>query len=266
MKLIDRYIGRQIIFTALFAVSVLTFVLVLGNVFKLLDVLINHDVPLEIIISVVAYILPFSLTYTIPWGFVTAVLLVFGKLSAENEFIALRSSGVSITRICVPLFWLLLVCVGICLWINLDVAPRAQNNMKNAVVRLATQDPLALFGSDHVIDDFPGKKIYVEAKNGRELKNILVYELDKDSNVMSLLFAKKGELETKNDMVLLHIYDARYEQHDPAFPDDWNKVHDGIVMQESTFEIPLKELYEKYKKVRIPSQIMPGELWKDAKI
>jgi LPS export ABC transporter permease LptF len=266
MKLLDRYIGREILFTTLFGVSVLTFVLVLGNLFKqLLDVLINHDVPLSIILSFIAYIIPFALTFTIPWGFLTAVLLVFGRLSAENELIALKSSGISITRICVSLFFLSLACVGICLWINLDVAPRAQSNMKSAVMNLATQNPLSLFGSDHVIEDFPGKKIYVEDKNGRELKNILVYEMDKDANVLRVIFAKKGELQTNGEAVLLHIYDARFEQRDPDAPTDLDKIHEGIVMKESVFAIPLKELYEKYTRQKGPSQETPRELRKEVK-
>src|SRR3982751_2242062 len=98
MKLLDRYIARQVLVTALFAIGVLSLVLVLGNIFKqILDLLVNHDVPLEYIISFIGYIIPFSLTFTIPWGFLTAVLLVFGKMSAENELIALRANGVSIT-------------------------------------------------------------------------------------------------------------------------------------------------------------------------
>lgn len=266
MKLIDRYIGREILFTTLFAVSVLTFVLVLGNLFKqLFDVMINHAVPMELILSFVAYIIPFSLTYTIPWGFVTAVLLVFGKLSAENELVALRSNGVSITRICMPLFSLALLCVGICLWINLDVAPRAQNNAKNAMVKVATQNPLALFESDHVIDEFPGKKIYVEGKNGRELKNILVYDLNKqDSSVVRVLFAKKGELRTSADSVMLDIFDVQVEQHDPSDPANLEKIRNGT-MSETVFPIPLQDLYAKYGRLRVPSQEMPGELWKQVK-
>src|SRR5450432_2928349 len=113
MKLLDRYVGKEILTTSMFAIAVLSLVLVLGNVFKqLLDLLVNHDVPLEYIISFIAYILPFSLTFTIPWGFLTAVLLVFGKMSAENELIALRSNGVSIPRICYSVLVLSAVCVG----------------------------------------------------------------------------------------------------------------------------------------------------------
>src|SRR5438445_4390920 len=108
------------LFTALMAIAVLSMVLVLGNVFKqLFELLVNHNVPIEFILSFIAYILPFSLTFTIPWGFLTAVLLVFGKMSAENELIALRSNGVSIPRICVPLLFLAIVaCV---IWLSINV-------------------------------------------------------------------------------------------------------------------------------------------------
>ena len=57
----------------------------------------------EYLLTFIAYVLPFSLIFTIPWGLLTAILLVFGRLSADNELIALRSNGVSIGRICVSL-------------------------------------------------------------------------------------------------------------------------------------------------------------------
>src|SRR4051795_11563675 len=119
MKLIDRVISREVIVNLLFAIFVLSLVLVVGNIFrKLLPLLVNHDVPVEYLISFIAYVLPFSLIFTIPWGLLTAVLLVFGRLSADNELIALRSNGVSITRICVSLAAVALLCCAICFWLN----------------------------------------------------------------------------------------------------------------------------------------------------
>ena len=142
MRILDRYIGRQVLTTALFAIAVLSLVLVLGNVFKqLLDLLVNHDVPLEYILSFIAYIIPFSLTFTIPWGFLTAVLLIFGRLSAENELIALRSNGISIPRVALPPLLLSLVCVGICFWINVDVAPEGAGADEGGALQHRHQQP-----------------------------------------------------------------------------------------------------------------------------
>src|SRR5438309_11079610 len=115
MKLIDRFVSRELIVNVLFAIAVLSLVLVVGNIFrKLLPLLVNHDVPMEYLITFIAYVLPFSLIFTIPWGLLTAILLVFGRLSADNELIALRSNGVSITIICITLGSRSLVCTANC--------------------------------------------------------------------------------------------------------------------------------------------------------
>src|SRR6201981_338764 len=114
MKLIDRAISRELLVNVLFAIFVLSLVLVVGNIFrKLLPLLVNHDVPVEYLITFIAYVLPFSLIFTIPWGLLTAVLLVFGRLSADNELIALRCNGVSISRICIPLGAIAAICTVI---------------------------------------------------------------------------------------------------------------------------------------------------------
>src|SRR5687768_12500545 len=106
--------------TTTIAVTVLSVVLVLGNVFKkLLELLVKNDTPIELVLSFVAYILPFSLTFTIPWGCLTAVLLVFGKMSGENELIAFRANRVRIPRICLSVLGLAAVCVGMCFWLNI---------------------------------------------------------------------------------------------------------------------------------------------------
>src|SRR5919199_2376750 len=103
MKLIDRALSRELLMNLFFAVAVLSLVLVIGNIFRrLLPLLVNHDVPPEYLLTFIAYVLPFSLVFTIPWGLLTAVLLTFGRLSADNELVALRSTGVSVPRICVP--------------------------------------------------------------------------------------------------------------------------------------------------------------------
>lgn len=251
MKLIDRVISRELLVNVLFAILVLSLVLVVGNIFrKLLPLLVNHDVPVEYLISFIAYVLPFSLIFTIPWGLLTAVLLVFGRLSADNELIALRSNGVSITRICVPLGFVALVCCLICLWLNVQVAPAAQEKLRSTIFDLATRNPMALFGSDQVIDQFPGRKIYVGKKEGNKLDNIIVFEMNDDALPIRVTYARTGMLEAdlENKRILMHLYDARYQQRDEKDPFDLGKIRDGISMTEGTLPISLEELYEKEKK------------------
>ena len=251
VKLIDRFVSRELIVNVLFAIAVLSLVLVVGNIFrKLLPLLVNHDVPVEYLISFIAYIFPFSLIFTIPWGLLTATLLVFGRLSADNELIALQSNGVSITRICVPLAGIALVCTALCFWLNAAVAPAAQMKLRGMIFDLATRDPMALFGSDQVIDQFPGRKIYVGKKEGNKLENILVFEMNQAGIPMRVTHARTGMLEADlpNKRILMHLYNARYQQRDENAPFDLRRIRDGINMAEGTLPISLEELYEKEKK------------------
>ena len=144
----------------------------------------------------------------------TAWLLIFGRLSAENELIALRSNGISVPRVCVPVFFLALVCVAICFWINVDIAPKAQEQMKAALYNIATSNPIAMFGSDQIIDEFPGKLIYVEKKEVAKLENILMYELNDHGDPVTEVHARSGQLLTDlegKQQIILRLKDERYQ-------------------------------------------------------
>jgi lipopolysaccharide export LptBFGC system permease protein LptF len=165
MKILDRYLSGQILGTVVWAVSLLTMILVLGNVLRdLLSLLLSHQVPVTYILTFIAYLLPFSMTYSIPWGVLVAVLLVFGRLSSDNELVALRANGIGMTRICYSVFVIAILFLGVCLWINLYAAPISEVKLRSAAFDLASNEPLALFGSDEVIDQFPSRKIYVGKK------------------------------------------------------------------------------------------------------
>lgn len=248
MKILDRYVGQSVFITALFGVVVLSLVLVVGKIFKeLLDLLINHDVPLDMVLAFIAFVLPFSLTFTIPWGFLTAVLLVFGRMSAENELIALKANGVSIPRISVPIFVLAGVLTALCFWINIEVAPMAQKRITEAMFEMATNNPGAFFRSGEVVDNFPDRRVYVGGKEGEKLKNIIVFEINEENEPIQMMFAKEGELapDPANARLLLQLKNARLEQRDKKEPRDVTKIRQGIVMNEAVFPISLEEFYKK---------------------
>ncbi|MFV0415170.1 MAG: LptF/LptG family permease [Chthoniobacterales bacterium] len=263
MKILDRYVGGSILLSTIFGVLILSLVLVLGNLFKeLLDLLINRDVPIMSVLAFMMYVLPFSMTFTIPWGFLTAVLLVFGRLSADNEIIAFRANGVSIQRICFPVFGLAALLSGICLYINLEVAPRAEMAMKNIIFDMATSNPSTLFAADEVVSEFPNRRIYVGGKEDDKLYNIIMFELNDDDHVVKMIHAKEGKLESdpENARLLLKLYDANFEQRDEKDPANISKVRQGIELKEGVFPISLEDLYEKHSTKRRTSTYTFPEL------
>src|SRR2546428_4492224 len=139
MKLVDKFVSRELLVNVFFAIAVLSLVLIVGNIFrKLLPLLVNHDVPVEYLIAFIAYVFPFSLIFTIPWGLLTAILLVFGRLSAENALIALRAHGVSVPRAAASLRRIALIWTAFCLWPAVQMSPAPQQKLRRAIFSLAS--------------------------------------------------------------------------------------------------------------------------------
>ncbi len=266
MRIIDRYVANQIIGSVIWAVTVLSLLLVLGNALRaVLPVFLSHQLPWSYVLSFFAYLMPFSMVYSIPWGVLVAVLLVFGKLSSDNELVALRANGVGILRICLPVFLISGAFFALCLWINLYIAPLAQVELKNAVFNLASRDPLALFGSDEVIDQFPNRRIYVGRKNGRVLEDMYIFEMNAQQLPVRVIYARRGELEVdkENEQILLRIYDARYEERDSIALNDLKRMRYGITMREGVLPISLQDLIQKATSNQRPNQLTLSQL-KDA--
>jgi LPS export ABC transporter permease LptF len=263
MKLIDRYVSQSVFITALYGVVVLSVVLVLGNIFKeLLDLLINRDVPLKYVLLFMLYVLPFSLAFTVPWGFLTAVLLIFGRMSADNEMIALRACGVSLLRICLPV---LAVAAGLSLftfWINAQVAPQAEMAMRQSVAEMARSNPSALFVPDEVVDEFRGKKIFVGGKDGDNLTDVTVVEQEDGGHIQQIILAKRGRIEADEESgeIMLTLEDTRFEQRRAENVHDLTSIRHGISVAEATVNIPLDDLVAQNLRRRPLRSYTLGEL------
>ena len=80
MKIFDRYIARQLLGVTVLGVMSLSALLLLGNLFKeLRPLLVESGAPFTIVMEFIFQVIPFSLMFSIPWGFLTAVLLVYGR-------------------------------------------------------------------------------------------------------------------------------------------------------------------------------------------
>jgi lipopolysaccharide export system permease protein len=90
----------------------------------------------------------------------------------------------------------------------------------------------------------------VGKKDGNRLENIIVFEMNDRSIPIRVTYAHTGMLEADldNKRILMHLYEARYQQRDEKDPLDLRKIRDGINMAEGTLPISLEELYEKEKK------------------
>ncbi len=213
-RIFDRYLGRQIGMATLIGVVLLSGLMVLGNVYKMLDQLLgNSEVPASLVLEFVAMVIPFSLTFTIPWAFLTGILLTFGRLSADNELVSLRMTGMSMPRICLPVFVLAILLSGVCLWVNVDLAPAAKNRMKRLFYRVVVENPETLFQEGQVLDKMPGMRIYTGKRNGKEMTDLHIMMLDSVTG-NSYIRAESATLYSEKDSpdIMLNLHSTNLEQ------------------------------------------------------
>jgi lipopolysaccharide export LptBFGC system permease protein LptF len=262
LQIIDRYIGRQIFLATLIGVVLLSFVLVLGNLFKdVFELLVDKHLPIGAVLQFIAYILPFSLIFTIPWGLLTAVLLVFGRLSADNELVSFRMAGMSLWRICLPVFLIALGLASLSFWINTSIAPRSQAKMKSAMYDMVTKDPASLFVANEPITDFPGYEIFAKERQGEVLKDVTIVTLDEMKYATMTIHAKTAEIAYNSEAGVLDmkLYDTNQIVRDSRDPKDIEAYKSGHEAGMLNISIDLTALRDKAKRLS-PSTMPSREL------
>ncbi len=79
MRILRRYVLRELLSPFLMAFIIFTFVLVTGNLVKLADLLVNKGVPFWDVLKLFGLLIPSLLSHTIPMAILTGTLLAFGR-------------------------------------------------------------------------------------------------------------------------------------------------------------------------------------------
>jgi lipopolysaccharide export LptBFGC system permease protein LptF len=220
----DRYIGKQVLFGTLYAVIVLGVVLVLGNLFKEIQpLLVEQKAPVEIVIRFVIGVLPVSLMYTVPWGFLSAVLLVFSRMSTQQEITAFRVSGVSLVRLSAPVFMIGAVLSLASLWLNLKVVPDSKSTITQLLYEQASRDPGSLLKPGVAQGDIKGggqtnSRLLIEGKSEGWVEGFHFYQLGKDGGERTYVHADRAALvvDEAKSQLSLKLENAVFEKREGA--------------------------------------------------
>lgn len=196
-------------------VLVFVFVLVIGNVLKeVLVLMVNGQASLGVIFKSIALLIPYAVAYALPMGMLTAVLLVFGRFSADLELTAARAGGVSLVSLTAPILVLSLGLCGLSAWANLELAPTARAAFKNLLFSFTADFSVAQIPEGRYINDIPGYSVYISKNQNGNLSDVLVEDLGHGTDQQrKSLFAKRGtiqkEINGTNQLAVLHLYDVR---------------------------------------------------------
>jgi lipopolysaccharide export system permease protein len=207
MRIADRYIGWQVLFGTLFGVTLLTVILVLGQLFKeIRPLLVEQRAPLGLLFRFVVYVIPFSLMFTLPWGFLAATLLSFGRLSGHNELIGFRMAGIGLGRLAAPAIVLSLLFSALCYWLNGTISPMAKSASRNLIYEAVKKDPRALLDPGVVQSRFKDQKVFIESREDGALTGFHLYQLSGDDRDASpVAYVHAGEVDLRVDTTLKQL-------------------------------------------------------------
>src|SRR5271165_6516172 len=102
MRILDRYIVREVFRHALLGLAVFTFVFFVPKLVQLMELFVRHSGSSTQILELFLCIFPAVLTFTLPMAVLIGVLLGLGRMSADSEIIALTALGIGRRRILLP--------------------------------------------------------------------------------------------------------------------------------------------------------------------
>ena len=135
IPLIDRWLLGQIIPPMIFAISAFTVIsLSVGVMFDLIRKIVEYGLPLLQAIQALIYSLPSFLVLSFPMAVLLSTLLSYGKLSANSELLALRSLGITTSRVIVPAIVISILMTGLTFYFNDNLVP-ISNKLAESTLR-----------------------------------------------------------------------------------------------------------------------------------
>ena len=225
MKIINRYLLKEL--GGPFAASLIisTVILAAGNIIQSADMIMNKGVEFTQVFKIFLLFLPYVLIFTIPISVLSAVLLGFGRLSGDNEVIALRSTGMSLYKIAFPAIICGFIISLMSIPLNDRILPQSEFAARKLVKKLGIKHPAALLEPGVFVKGFKDYIIFIHGIKGNMLENIRIYQ-PREKGTTRTIVAEKGEIISmpKKNSVKLKLTDGTADEIVPEKPDEFYKL------------------------------------------
>jgi LPS export ABC transporter permease LptF/LPS export ABC transporter permease LptG len=266
MRILTRYILREVTAHALIGVAVFTFVLFTRDLGQILELVVRNSAPLPSVAQVFFFIIPVTLTISIPAGVLVGILIGLSRLAADSEITAMRASGIGIWS-----FLRIVSIFAVAAWIlalfnGLYIAPQSQAAMVHLQDRLKSSQASFEVQPRVFYEGFPGLVLYVqnvkEAQGAAIWKGVFIADTSTPSSPRITL-AQQGILVSEGPETLhLHLTDGETHEIDPKVADHYQIS----TFQETDIPIPVPQADSTKEQEPTPvSQMGTLELWRQAK-
>src|SRR3984957_16900894 len=227
MRILTRYILREVISHALIGAAIFTFLLFTRDLGRILELMVRASAPLPSVAEIFFYTVPLALTYTLPMSVLVGILIGLSRLAADSEITAMRARGVwsflRILSIFVVAAWALALVNGI------YVAPKSQASLARLEEQLKGSQVSFEVQPRVFYEGFPKVILYVQdvhsAQGAALWKGVFLADLSDAANPRITL-AKQGIVvsegqETGQERLHLHLTDGSTHETDPKQSDHY---------------------------------------------
>ena len=222
MRLLSRYLLRQLAAPFVFALVALTSLMLLSQIAKKFGSLVGKGLPWTVIAEVFALSVPFIVAMTLPMAVLLAVLYAFSHLAADNEVTAMRASGISVYQVLRPvLAWGVFMAAVNFAFVD-QVLPRTNARLRNLLIDIGRKKPTFEL-REQVINEVPPSSYFLRANridaNTGHLREVTIYDVGGDAS-RRIIYADSGLMayaEGQTDLNL-RLYDGSIHQYRPREP------------------------------------------------
>jgi LPS export ABC transporter permease LptG/LPS export ABC transporter permease LptF len=161
MRIIDRYVIRQVLMPFCIGLVVFTFVFIIRTLMEYVEPLVARGVPAGVLLRVILLLFPQALALSIPMSLLLGLLVAFGKLSSQREFVALQACGVSLRRLLVPVGFVSLLGWAATSYVMLEALPAANQQFRVETFKIIADRAEGEVKPRVFFDDFRDLVLYV---------------------------------------------------------------------------------------------------------
>lgn len=190
----------------------LTFILLMNELFRLIDLFVRKGLPIGIVGQILIYTLPLILSYTAPMAILVAIIMSFGRAAQDNEILALKTSGLSFRSIMRVPFAITLVFTLFLGFFNNYLLPESNHRVRNLMLDVTRKRPAIRLPEGIFTSEFPGYTIYIGEKDERRsiIRDVTIF----DARDGVLISAPRGELKSfdEEDILQFILFDGELHQ------------------------------------------------------
>lgn len=190
---IHRYLSREISIPVVLSLLIFTFVLLMGRIPRLTELVVSKGVPTIEIAQLFSYLLPTFFSITVPLSFLLGILLAFGRLSADNEFVALKASGVSLYSLLKPVLVMAFLFSIITAWLTISVEPAGKAAFRSKLFEIASSQASVGIQPGVFNDEFDGLVLYTRDMDERQgvMQGVFISD-ERDGETPATIVARQG--------------------------------------------------------------------------